>query len=125
MDESKESSGVLLGAVRRLIDTGLGLAQTRLELLSVELQQEKNRLIELLAWVLIAVVLGLVALILVSFTLVVVFWDSGRVVILVLLCALYVGGATWAVQRARKILKQSRAPLKDSIDELKKDRACL
>lgn len=125
MDESKESSGVLLGAVRRLIDTGLGLAQTRLELLSVELQQEKNRLIELLAWVLIAIVLGLVALILVSFTLVVVFWDSARVVVLVLLCALYVGGAAWAVQRARKILKQSRTPLKDSIEELKKDRACL
>ena len=125
MDESKKPSGGLLSSLRRLIDTGLGLAQTRLELLSVELQQEKNRLIEVLAWMLIAVVLGLMALILVSFSLVVLFWDSARVVVLVLLCVLYVGGATWAVQRARKTLKQSRAPLKDSIEELKKDRACL
>ncbi|MGD0060135.1 MAG: phage holin family protein [Verrucomicrobiia bacterium] len=125
MDESKEPSDGLLSSLRRLIDTGLGLAQTRLELLSVELQREKNRLIEVLVWILIAVVLGLVALILVSFTLVVLFWDSARVVVLVLLCVLYVGGAIWAVQRARKILKQSRTPLKDSIEELKKDRACL
>ncbi len=125
MDESKEPSDGLLCSLRRLIDTGLGLAQTRLELLSVELQWEKNRLIEVLVWILIAVVIGLVALILVSFTLVVLFWDSARVVVLVLLCVLYVGGAIWAVQRARKILKQSRTPLKDSIEELKKDRACL
>jgi uncharacterized membrane protein YqjE len=125
MNESKEPSGTLLSSVRRLIDTGLGLAQTRLELLSVELQQEKNRLIEMLAWMLIAVVLGLMAMILVSFTLVVLFWDSARIVVLVLLCVLYVGGAAWAVQRARKTLKQSRTPLKDSIEELKKDRACL
>jgi uncharacterized membrane protein YqjE len=125
MDESKQPSGALLNSLRRLIDTGLGLAQTRLELLSVELQQEKNRLIEMFAWMLIAVVLGLMAMILVSFTLVVLFWDSARIVVLVLLCVLYVGGAAWTVQRARKTLKQSRAPLKDSIEELKKDRACL
>jgi uncharacterized membrane protein YqjE len=125
MDEPKEPSGVLLSSLRRMIDTGLGLAQTRLELLSVELQQEKHRLVELLAWVLIAVVLGLVALILVSFTLVVLFWDSARLAVLVLLCVLYVGGAAWAAQRARRVLKQARTPLKDSIEELKKDRACL
>lgn len=125
MDESKEPSGTLLSSVRRLIDTGLGLAQTRLELLSVELQQEKNRLIELLAWLMIAVVLGMVALVLVSFTLVVLFWDTARVAVLVLLCVLYVGGAVWAAQRARKMMKHSRTPLQDSIEELKKDRACL
>lgn len=125
MDDPNESSGTLLGSLRRIIDTGLGLAQTRLELLSVELQQEKHRLIELLVWVFIAVALGLVALILVSFTLVVLFWESARVFVLVLLCILYVGGTIWAAKRAQKILKQSRAPLKDSIEELKKDRACL
>jgi uncharacterized membrane protein YqjE len=125
MDESKEPSDGLLSSVRRLIDTGLGLAQTRLELLSVELQQEKHRLVELLAWVLIAVVLGLVALILVSFIVVVLFWDSARLAMLVLLCLLYVGGTAWAVRRVRKILNRSRTPLKDSIEELKKDRACL
>src|ERR1039457_3636622 len=99
MDDPNESSGTLLGSVRRIIDTGLGLAQTRLELLSVELQQEKHRLIELLVWVFIAVALGLVALILVSFTVVVLFWESARVIVLALLCVLYVGGTVWAAQR--------------------------
>ena len=125
MDDPHESSTGLLDSVRRLVDTGLGLAQTRLELLSVELQQEKHRFVELLVWAFLAVALGLVALIMVSFTIVVLFWESARVLVLVVLGILYVAATIWAVCRLRRLLRSGRRPLHDTIEEFKKDRSCL
>lgn len=123
--EPSESSSGLLDSVRRLIDTALGLAQNRLELLSIEIQQQTRHLVVLLVWTLLAVALGLVALVVVTVTIVVLFWDSARIPVLLVLCAFYVGATTWAVTRARKLLRDARKPLGDSIQELKKDRACL
>jgi uncharacterized membrane protein YqjE len=125
MDEPRESSAGLLDSLRRLVDTGLGLAQGRLELLSVELQQEKHRFVELLVWTFLAVALGLVAVIVVSFTIVVLFWESARVPVLVVLGALYIAATIWAISRLRRLLRSGRRPLHDTIEEFKKDRACL
>jgi len=119
------SSTGLLAQGRRLLDQCLGVAQTRLELLSVELQEEKYRLVEVLILTFAVVVLALMALMVVSFALVVLFWDHGRMIVLVILVVAYTGAAVGVGLRLRRQLKSDRRPFRDSIDELKKDRECL
>jgi|SRR5579859_5153211 len=125
MDESHESSDGLLASLRRLLDTALGLAQNRLELLSVELQEEKHRLIEILILTFTAVALGLLVLIVVSFTVVVLFWDSARLPALFLLSVLYMAATVAVCFRLRARIQAGRRPFQTSVDELKKDRECL
>jgi uncharacterized membrane protein YqjE len=125
MDENHESADGLLGSLRRLLDTGLGLAENRLELLSVELQEEKHRLAKLLVLTFTAVALGLMALIVVSFTIVVLFWENGRLPVLFLLSALYIVATVWMFSKLRTRMKTGRPPLHASVEELKKDRECL
>jgi uncharacterized membrane protein YqjE len=124
MDETNESSG-LLGSLRRLLDRGLGLAQNRLELLSLELQEEKHRLVELLVLTFTVVALGLMALILISFTIVVLFWESGRLAVLIVMTLLYIAATVWLFYKLRVQMRTGRQPLRDSLEELKKDRECL
>src|SRR5580704_4041296 len=125
MDEGHESSDGLLDSLRRLLDTGLGVAQNRLELLSVELQEEKQRLVELLALTFATVALGLMALIVISFTIVVLFWENGRLPVLIILSVVYTAATVWAACRLRALAKNGPPPLRDSVEELKKDRECL
>jgi uncharacterized membrane protein YqjE len=125
MDENQESSDGLLASLRRLLDTALGLAQNRLELLSVELQEEKHRLVEILILTFTAVALGLLALIVVSFTIVVLFWDNGRLLVLFLLSVLYMAATVAMCFKLHARIKAGRRPFLTSVDELKKDRECL
>ena len=125
MDEGTESSNGLLASLRRLMDTGLGLAQNRLELLSVELQEEKHRLVELLALIFTTVALGLMALIVISFTIVVLFWENGRLPVLIVLSVLYIAATVWASFRLRAFMRNGDRPLRSSLEELTKDRECL
>jgi uncharacterized membrane protein YqjE len=125
MDEGTGSSSGALASLRRLVDTGLGLAQNRLELLSVELQEEKHRLVELLALTFTTVALGLMALIVISFTIVVLFWENGRLPVLIILSVLYIGATLWASFSLRALMRNGDRPLRSSLEELAKDRECL
>jgi len=53
METSGVSSG-LLGSVRSLADNLLGSVHDRVELISVELQEEKQRLIQIFIWISVA-----------------------------------------------------------------------
>jgi uncharacterized membrane protein YqjE len=125
MDEGPESSNGLLASLRRLLDTGLNLAPNRLELLSVELQEEKHRLVEVLALMFTTVALGLMALIVNSFTIVVLFWENGRLPVLIVLSVLYIVATIWASFRLRALVRNGHPPFRDSLEELTKDRECL
>jgi uncharacterized membrane protein YqjE len=125
MDENHEPSDGLLGSLRRLLDIGLGLAQNRLELLSVELQEEKHRLIEVLILTFTAVALGLLALIVFSFTIVVLFWDSARLPVLFVLSVVYMAATVGVCLKLHARIQAGRRPFRTSVDELKKDRECL
>jgi uncharacterized membrane protein YqjE len=125
MDEGTESPNGLLASLRRLLDMGLDLAQNRLELLSVELQEEKHRLIEVLVLTFTTVALGLMALIVISFTIVVLFWENGRLPVLIILSVSYIAATVWASFRLRALVRNGPPPLRDSLEELTKDRECL
>jgi uncharacterized membrane protein YqjE len=119
-----ESSG-LLGAVRSLVDNLLGTVHDRIELISLELQEEKQRLIQIFVWISIAIFTGMMALAFASFTLVFLFWESARLVALGGLTLLYTGAAVAAIAMLRKQIARQSKPFAASLQELKNDRACI
>jgi uncharacterized membrane protein YqjE len=68
----------LLDTAGRFGATLLAMARTRLELAAVEVQQEARSLLGYLAWTLLAAFLGAGALMLVALFVIVLFWDSHR-----------------------------------------------
>ena len=119
-----ESTG-LLGAVRSLVDNLLGSVHDRIELISLELAEEKQRLIQLFVWISVAVFTGMMALAFASFTLVFLFWESARLFALGILTLLYTGAAIGAILMLRKQIARQSKPFAASLQELRNDRACI
>jgi len=124
MDTSNEPSPGLFSAVRRLLNTALAGVENRIELFLVELREERFRIFEVLLLGCAAALLGFMALLTVTVTLVVVFWDSARVQVLVVLSAGY-SVATIGILWRLKILLRNWSSFAATLNELKKDRACL
>src|SRR5881392_3956311 len=124
MEPSTDSSPGLFSAVRRLLNTALAGVENRIELFLVELREERFRVFEVLLLGCAATLLGFMALLTVTVTLVVVFWDSARVQVLVVLSAGY-SVATIGILWRLKILLRNWSYFAATLSELKKDRACL
>jgi uncharacterized membrane protein YqjE len=124
METSAESSLGLFSSVKRLLNTALAGMENRIELFLVELREERLRVFEALVLGCVAAVLGFMALLTVTVTLVVIFWDSARVLVLVGLSTGYTLGTIGVLWRL-KIRLRNRSPFSATLDELKKDHACL
>ena len=124
MAEPAEKTPGLLGSLRRLLRTALSIAHNRLELVLVELLEERTRLFE--AFLLAGVVLafGAMALVMITFTVVAVFWENHRVAVLVSLGFFYLVVTLVAYWRLRHRLKHWPA-FSATVAELKKDKAWL
>jgi len=125
MTESDPTSEGLFASARRLLDTGLATVQNRLELFSVELKEEKTRLIELFLWTGVALFFGVMALTAVTVAVVYLFWESARGYVLVGFCLIYSTAAVWSAVKLRSKIRNVAMPFADSLSEIKKDRACL
>ena len=125
MDDPVGASDGVLGSLRRLLDTGLSIGRNRLELLAVELQEEKLRLVQIFILVSAVVAFALMSLTMLSLTLVVLFWESSRLAVLGGLSLFYLlaTGAAWRFL-SRRLGRQS-APFSGSIAEMKKDKEWL
>jgi uncharacterized membrane protein YqjE len=125
MAESREkhTQGVS-AAVRRLVARSLGVVSNRLELFILELQEQEQRLFGVLLMVLLAAVFSLLALVLASFALVVAFWNTARLEVLLGLIAFYAIGAGLLGWRVRHQVRQG-TPFSATLGELKKDRQWL
>lgn len=124
MDDPQHEPGGLLATGKRILRSVCDLAQSRLELFLVELKEERIRLFDALLLVAACVVCALMTLVLLTFTLVVIFWDEHRVLLLVLLTLLYgtgAGASFWTLHN-RLCHWQSFAA---TLEQIKKDRACL
>lgn len=122
METSTESGPGLFSSVKRLLNTALAGVENRIELFLVELREERIRIFEVLLLGFAAAVLGFMALLVVTVTLVVIFWDSARVPVLVVLSAGYclaTGGLLWRL----RIRLQRWSSFSTTLEEIKKDRA--
>ncbi len=109
-----------LGRVARLV---LATLSNRTELLLVEAQEERQRLLQALLLVAILVTAGTLSLVVVTFTIVAVLWER-RVPTLVVLSLVYIAAATVAFFRLRRQMRGWQA-FGGTIDELQKDREWL
>ncbi len=127
MSESGGTSGGIFARARVLADKVLQLAETRLELISVELQEEKCRIIESLIWATAAVFLGGMAIVMTTVTMIFVIWATpeARVLSLAILSLFYISAAFYCLRMLKKKLRNSGMPFEESLREIKKDRECL
>ena len=112
----------LLGSLRNLAATLVAMAQTRLELLSTEVEEERLRLLQLLLRASLALFFSALGIIMMTLFVVILFWDTHRVLVTILFGVLYlaIGLVLWLVVR-----NQARGKSKvfsTSIAELAKDR---
>lgn len=118
------SGSGLVGSLRRLLETAVSLAQRRLELIALEAQEEKVRLLDLLFRAAVVIVLGWMALLTATATLVVAFWDTHPVIVLVVVTVLYGGMAAVMALGLRRRLRDGPRPFAGTIEEFRKDREC-
>lgn len=114
-----------LAALRTLGDGLLGGVQARLQLLAVELQEEKFRLIQVFIWISAAVFTGMMAITFASLTLVYWFWESARLAVLGGLTILYAGALAAIIISFRRYLTRQPRPFAATLEEMAEDRACI
>ena len=115
----------MLGPVRELARTLLSFALTRTRLAATELEEQALRLIEILIWLTVALFFLGVALVFVAILVVLLFWDSNRVLAAGLLAALFVSIGTGAALFARLRLRERPKLLAATLAELERDRDTL
>jgi len=120
MSDSVNNDG-LLGSLKRLTNTCIGIVHTRLELLSTDLEEGRERLISLLAMTFVALFCLCFGMVLLAILIVVLFWDTHRLLVLSLLTGLFIftGGIIGAL--AMRALKSMPRMFEASLAELVKD----
>jgi uncharacterized membrane protein YqjE len=124
MEPTAGSTG-FLGAFRALGDGLLGTLQDRLHLLSIELHEEKYRLVQIFIWVSAVVFTGMMTIMFASLTLVYLFWESARMMVLCGLTFLYAGALATIVVAFRRYLARQPAPFAATLQEIGQDRSCI
>jgi uncharacterized membrane protein YqjE len=124
METANDSFVPLAGSSKRFARRLLTIGENRLELLMVEVQEERVRLLRAILLALGAAVFGLLAGIALTGTIVVLFWDFSPVAVLLALTGLYGAGAVFLYRRLTVLLRDWQN-LPATLDQLRKDRECL
>ncbi len=74
--ESQETGGGITAPIRRLLESASGFLATKLELVGIELQEEKRRILELLILASTALLFGVLSLTVLTFAIVAFFWET-------------------------------------------------
>lgn len=123
--ETQERSSGLLDSVKVLAGTLLAIGQTRLELLSNDLEEERAWLTSMLIWTLVAFFCAALAVVLTALLIVVIFWDSYRLLALSILIGVFVLGAAYAWRTLCNMTRSKPRLFSASLGELGKDRELL
>lgn len=108
-----------------VLATAIGIAQTRLELLSTELQEEVHRVAEIMLWATVALLAAGVGLLMLALVIIFVYWDTHRLAASIAVTSVFFLIAVVAGFMLRAKVR-SKPPLLDAtLAELKKDRAHL
>ena len=114
----------LFAALKNTAATLLGMLQTRLELVSNEIQIEKLRLLRQLALFLAVIFFGGLGLLLAVVLTTLLFWEQ-RIVLVAVFTALFLGLAGFFYAALQRSTALSEAVLTTSLSELQKDLAQL
>jgi uncharacterized membrane protein YqjE len=112
----------LLASLRSLVATAVDILRTRLALLAAEVEEESLRWARLAFLAVIALLLLTLGLLTFTLLIVILFWDTHRVLAAGLLTALYLGGALGIGLYVRSGLRGGSKLFSASLAELDKDR---
>ena len=112
------------GALRRISETFLSILHNRLELITLELKEEKHWVVATLMLAAFAIVFGILSIVAILVTVAVLVPAEARIWVLPGICLVTIAGTIVTVLGLKKKLKRP-APLMDSLAEIKKDIACL
>ena len=124
MEESTVSFGQLAATSKHFARRLLTIGENRLELLTVEVQEERERLLHAFLLALGVAAFGLLAGLTLTAAIVVLLWAWSPVAVLLILTGLY-GAAGICLYRRLTGLLRNWQTLSASLDQLRKDRACL
>jgi uncharacterized membrane protein YqjE len=123
MDATPPTDGGLLSAAARLFKTLQDVAANRVELFMIELKEERVRFFDALVLAAVGIVCALMTLLIMTLTVMVIFWDTHRLLALTLMTAAYAVAATVAFLKLRSRLQRWQA-YSATLEEFKKDCAC-
>lgn len=115
----------LFASAKGLLGTGVTLLHNRLELLGVELAEERVRLISLVAYGAAAFVCIAAGLIFLAIFLTVMLWESNRLLALGMFSALFLGAGVASLTLAMSLARSGSKLFSASLAELRKDRDAL
>jgi uncharacterized membrane protein YqjE len=116
-----DSTG-LMESLKRMVDTLLFIVQTRLELLSNEIEEERERIGQLLFYGVIAFFFFGMSILLLTVFIVVAFWDSHLMLILSGLIVLFFFAGLFAWFTFRQVARKRFRLFSSSLEELAEDR---
>jgi uncharacterized membrane protein YqjE len=111
----------MLGSVRELARILLSFAETRARLAATELEEQVVRLVEILVWIAAALFCLWVALVFGAILVVLLMWDSNRLLAAGLVGALFLGASAIAALIAIARLRERPKFLAATLAELKQD----
>ena len=127
-DKKEDSSGPqghplsMFDSIRRLVDTLVGIAQTRIALLGTEVEEQVARLTSMLLWTIVALFLAFTTAVLIAVAILIAFWDTNRILVAVLLAAGFALLALISFMRVKAVARSRPALFKATLEELVKDR---
>ena len=124
MDETTVSFGQLARTSKTFARRLLTIGENRLELLAVEVQEERERLLRALLLALGVAAFGLLAGIALTAAIAVLLWAYWPVAVLLILTGIYAAAGIFLYQRLTGLLRNWQT-LSASLDQLRKDRECL
>ena len=123
MAETETKTGNKFGSFRKIGGIVAAVLQNRADLLAVELQEEKYRLVEVLILVGIALALGMMALFVFTGVIIFALPEAYRLWVACGLGVIYLLGIVVLWSRIKKVLTEQ--PFPETINQVKKDWECL
>lgn len=120
-----EAPAGLFGSVRTLLATLVAIGHNRLELFSVEIKEEVERVSSMLLWTMVAALLGMLGLLLVALAIVLSVEPANRWIAAGVIAALFFAGCALAGVVARSRMTLKARPFDATLEELEKDRDLL
>jgi uncharacterized membrane protein YqjE len=124
MEESIVSLSQLATTSKQFVRRLATIGENRLELLAVEVQEERERILHALLLSLGVAAFGLLAGVTLTAAIVVLLWAWSSVAVLLILTGIYGAAGIFLYQRLTGFLRDWQT-LSASLDQLRKDRECL
>ena len=124
MEAPSDTDPNLADATKRIAQRAFVIVENRLQLLMVEAQEERERILKAMLMAMAAVAFGLLAGVTVTVIVVIAFWNCYPIIALLVLAVIYIAGAILFGVKLMQ-LQRDWQTLPATIDQLRKDRECL